>query len=357
MSHYVEKDCSYCTLFNSAYLDRGLAMLHSLINNSADIRIYVLAMDRKTFEVLNGKFLDKVTIIQHDDFATKRLLELKTQRNVAEYCWTCTAKLIEYIFENYNERMCTYIDADLYFYQNPYCLIEEMIQAKCSVQIVEHRFGKGIFATHMRRYSGIFCVQFNTFENTCEARMVLKTWRRQCMEHCSSEQDGKTLGDQKYLEEWPSKYKCVHILKNEGGGLAPWNIFQYRGKRYSEDGAIEIENKYSKELYQLIFYHFHGMELKDDGTSDIGVFTRNIGIDKSLVNMLYRPYIKKLQNERKSLGNNFEGSIQVKVLKKQPIRKRIKERKILENFWEKLYCRIRAELMKTRKSKDVMRIF
>ena len=72
MSHYVEKDCSYCTLFNSAYLDRGLAMLHSLINNSADIRIYVLAMDRKTFEVLNGKFLDKVTIIQHDDFATKR---------------------------------------------------------------------------------------------------------------------------------------------------------------------------------------------------------------------------------------------------------------------------------------------
>lgn len=99
------------------------------------------------------------------------------------------------------------------------------------------------------------------------------------------------------------------------------------------------------------------MELKDDGTSDIGVFTRNIGIDKSLVNMLYRPYIKKLQNERKSLGNNFEGSIQVKVLKKQPIRKRIKERKILENFWEKLYCRIRAELMKTRKSKDVMRIF
>jgi hypothetical protein len=358
MKNYKESDCSYCTLFNSFYLGRGITMIRSLISVSGDIRIYVLAMDDNTFDILSEQSFEKVYLIHHDDFATEELLTLKKQRTVAEYCWTCTAQLIEYVFENYREQICTYIDADLFFYQNPFCLIEEMIKKKCSIQIVEHRFGRGIFANHMRRYSGVFCVQFNTFENTDEARRVLKEWGCQCIEYCSSEQDGMTLGDQKYLEDWPEKYKCVNILENEGGGVAPWNIHKYKGKSYYTSGIINIEDRYSKKIYPLIFYHFHGLELRRDGMADIGVFARNFGIDKKLVVSIYGPYIEKVRKEEEYLDERLEilrkESYKNKNIIKKTVKKTVKEKIFSENLGERIYCRVRAAFMKSRRKKDLM---
>ena len=51
----------------------------------------------------------------------------------------------------------------------------------------------------------------------------------------------------------------VHVLRNEGGGLAPWNIGQYYLKQ--ENGKIEIVNKKTERKFPLIFYHFQGFEL------------------------------------------------------------------------------------------------
>ena len=293
MKDYEESSCCYCTLFNAFYLERGITMLRSLIAHSNEIRIYVLAMDDSTFEILEKIRLPKVVMIRHGDFASAKLLAVKKQRTAAEYCWTCTASFIQYILEEYQEEVCTYLDADLFFYKNPYELVKEMLDAGCSVQIVEHRFGKGIFAEHMRKYSGTFCVQFNTFLNNGDAKQILDAWAEQCIKCCSSIQNGKTLGDQKYLEEWPQKYDCVHILHNEGGGMAPWNIHQYRLWN-AENGIVQIENKKNKEVIELVFYHYHGLQFLKNGKIDLNIFTRNPGIEKKLVEFLYRPYIKKL---------------------------------------------------------------
>lgn len=354
MENYQEKDCSYCTLFNAAYLDRGITMLRSLIKVSGEIRIYVLAMDEETYQVLQELNLEKVFPVRHDDFATKELLKVRKERTVSEYCWTCTAALIQYVLRHCSEKICTYIDADLYFYKNPFCLIEEMTGAGCSVQVVEHRFGKGIFAKHMLRYSGRFCVQFNTFENTEESIRILNRWAGQCLEYCSSVQDGDRLGDQKYLEEWPQKYGCVHILQNEGGGMAPWNIHLYRQKE-DKTGVLRIENRFSGQETELVFYHFHGLQMLGGGKADMNIFTRNLGIQEKLAKELYIPYVKELYQEREALMRAypfiqkiFERSLKVGVTQKG---KRVWHTKELG---EKIYCRLRDVLLKSRKKKDFL---
>lgn len=354
MGKYREEDCSYCTLFNAAYLDRGLAMLRSLSRVSGDIRIYVLTMDEETFCVLQDLKLKKVRLIRHDDFATKELLSVRKERTLSEYCWTCTAALIQYVLTYHSEKICTYVDSDLYFYQNPFCLIEELEKAGGSVQIVEHRFGKGVFAEHMLRYSGRFCVQFNTFDNTEESMRILSEWAGQCLEYCSSVQDGDRLGDQKYLEEWPQKYGCVHILQHEGGGMAPWNIHLYRG-REDAAGKCRIENKYSRECADLIFYHFHGLQMLGDGKADMNIFTRNLGIQKELARKLYVPYVRELYQTRTDLmeaypylQRYFKQSFPVGVTQKGKRRLRMNE------LAEKIYCRLRDIVLKSRKKRDFL---
>ena len=37
----------------------------------------------------------------------------------------------------------------------------------------------------------------------------------------------KQIRNQKYLDEWPTKFKNIHIMQNLGGGLGPWNIENY----------------------------------------------------------------------------------------------------------------------------------
>ena len=176
---------TFCTLFDSNYMDKGLVMYESLKNVADEFKLYILAMDERCESVLKELNLEHVVVISLSNFEDPELLELKKKRARAEYCWTCTASLIDYVFKNYQEDYCTYIDSDLYFYANPKVLIQEMCQADCSVQIVKHNFGTDRRSLEKEKRSGKFCVEFNTFKNDTEGRKILNTWKRQCRNHCS----------------------------------------------------------------------------------------------------------------------------------------------------------------------------
>ena len=228
-------------------------------------------------------------------------MELKKVRARAEYCWTCTASLIDYIFEKYNEEYCTYIDSDLYFYADPKVLIKEMCDADCSVQIVKHNFGSDKRALEKEKEAGKYCVEFNTFKNNEAGRAILKTWKRQCRDHCSMEPG--ELGDQKYLSEWPETYKSVHVLENQGGGVAPWNVARFR---YADKKRKQLLDKKTKEKFDLIFYHYHHLEYIERKCININVFKDRLFVNKELVLDLYIPYLKALEEMKEMLQKRYE---------------------------------------------------
>ena len=312
---------TFCTLFDSNYLDKGLVLYESLKNVMTEFNLYILAMDDKCCSILKEQQLKNVVVISLQEFEDEELLEIKKQRSRAEYCWTCTASFIDYVFETYNEVYCTYIDSDLYFYKNPKVLIEEMLHAKASVQIVEHGFGTGRRARKQEKNSGRFCVQFNTFKNDAAGRELLTTWKQQCRNHCSMETN--EMGDQKYLSEWPAKYKQVHILKHQGGGVAPWNIARFRSS--DKKPGVVIDKK-TKQEYDLIFYHFHHLEYLDDETVNINAFKKGLGAEEKLVLQIYIPYLKALEQAKQKLSKEFNF---VPMIKSHPgFVKRSKQEKI-----------------------------
>ena len=292
---------TFCTLFDSNYLDKGIVLYHSLKASMKDnFKVYILAMDDKCYSILKDMRLSNAEVISLNEFMDEELVEIRKERSRAEFCWTCTASLLDYVFEKYQEEFCTYIDSDLYFYKNPEMLIREMIEAKCSVQIVEHGFGKGKRADRQVKNSGRFCVQFNTFKNDVYGREILNTWKRQCRDRCSMEVNA--MGDQKYLTDWPEKYTKVHVLKHQGGGVAPWNIVRYRHLKNKEGYLLD---KKTKHEFELIFYHFHQLEYMDNGLININAFKHGFGIDEKMIYDIYIPYLKKLDEAKKMLLEEY----------------------------------------------------
>ena len=306
---------NYCTLFDSNYLTRGLAMYESLKRYSNNFHLYIFAFDDGSYKLLKKLGLEYVTIISLKDFENKELLKVKGNRSAGEYCWTCTPSTIKYCIENYNLDSCTYLDADLYFFSNPSVLIEEMKDK--SVLITEHRYTPEY---DQSATSGIYCVQFMTFKNDGNGMKALNWWQVSCNEWCYARfEDGK-FGDQKYLDNWTTRFKGIHELQNLGGGVAPWNVQQY---------------DLSKKEFKLVFYHFHNYKFLEDGKIDLGDYR----LDWKNIAILYTPYTRHLNEITKELIkidkiSDYNGIVKKKKLHwKTPLRTLRRKIKGIHNIY------------------------
>ncbi len=273
---------NFCTLFDSNYLAYGLVMYESLKKNCADFHLFIFAFDEKCEEVLKKLALENVTVISLKDFEDEELLRIKPTRGKGEYCWTCTPSTIFYVLKNFAVPSCTYIDADLYFFSDPKILIEEL--GEKSVSIIEHRYTPKY---DQSKNSGKYCVQFMTFKNDEDGLEVLKWWRERCIEWCFGRVEDGKFGDQKYLDDWMARFNCVRELKNLGGGVAPWNIEQYRFVEENKK-ILGIEKKSGKK-FPLIFFHFHGFKILNKKQIRL---TEGYKISLNARNLIYKNYVE-----------------------------------------------------------------
>lgn len=289
-----------CTLYNSLYLDKGLVLYDSLCECAKDFKLYVLCMDDKCYEVLTNLKQEHHIPVRLSDFEAgdAALLEAKGNRSMGEYCWTCSSSFIRYILKNFGEDNCTYIDADMYFYNAPQILIDEMLRAGKSVMVVPHRFPEEKNA--LAKKVGTFCVEFNTFLNNAESLEVLEFWRNRCLECCSNIGDGIHWGDQKYLDELVEKFTCVHVCKHLGAGIAAWNLKQYMFT--GNDNTIQFIPL--REVTPTIFYHYQSISYVTRRTVSIGISKKD-NVDHSIIDNYYVPYLKKIDSKKTLLAEKY----------------------------------------------------
>lgn len=245
---------NFCTLFDSNYLLKGVAMLRSLFTYCPEAHVHLLCMDEQTREIITALNFPAVTCISLAEIEDAALLEAKKDRSVAEYCWTLSPVLPSYVLANNpGISMLTYIDADLLFYSPLQPLFDEIGDA--SIAIIEHRFMPRL--QHLE-VNGRFCVEWVSFRRDEQGMACLARWREQCVEWCYYRLEDERMGDQKYLDAWPARYSSTHILQHPGAGIAPWNYSQYKFDLLA-DGTPSVDGE------PLIFYHFHQFQLLDNG--------------------------------------------------------------------------------------------
>jgi hypothetical protein len=270
---------NFCTLFDRNYLFKGLTLYHSLVAHASDFHLWILCMDEVTFRILNELALDRISLIRLSEFEDEALRKVKSTRTVAEYCWTCTPCLAFYVLAQ-NPALTTiaYLDADLFFYGNPAPIYEEF--GDRSVMIIEHRFPDDL--KHLE-VNGIYNVGMVIFRNDRSGNECLRWWRDRCLEWCFYRLEDGKMGDQKYLDDWPTRFRGVHVLQHKGAGLALWNLTRYKISR--SNGVTHIDDD------PLIFYHFHQFALLKFGSYDFGDRGHYSPLSHEIRELIYNPYI------------------------------------------------------------------
>jgi hypothetical protein len=236
----------FVTLFNSDYLALGLTLYHSLVSNAQPFRLWVICMDEAVEESLKTFAFPNLSLIPIKDVETKELLEVKPTRSVGEYCWTITPFSSKAVFDrDMNIERVTYVDTDLFFFDDPLILLNEFARSQKHVLITTHAYAPEYDQTLS---SGRFCVQFMTFRRTSESEKVMKWWQDRCIEWCYAEREDGKLGDQMYLDRWPELFgDYVHILQQVDKTFAPWNVAYFEKKL---NGGLNP-----------VFFHFEGLRI------------------------------------------------------------------------------------------------
>ncbi|KAA3653013.1 MAG: glycosyl transferase [Bacteroidetes bacterium] len=316
-----ESDTLYfCTLFDTSYLSRGLALYNSLEKQCQHFKLYIVAFNQKSHDILKTLNLQHAIIISLEAFENERLLSVKPHRGVGEYCWTSTSSVIKYCLETYHLDHCTYLDSDLYFFSSPLPLLSE--NPNKSVLITEHRYTPKYDQSEM---SGIYCVQFMYFKNDELGLKCLNWWVDACIEWCYAiPEDGK-FGDQKYLDDWTERFDGIHELEHLGGGVAPWNVQQYKFE-LQNNKLIGLEKKTNK-VFDVVFFHFHDVRFLNTNEVDFGNYT----LEKDVLDLIYKPYLKAL-DEAKTMVQKVDREIDPHGTRNKPNTLKDKLKRIKRKF-------------------------
>jgi hypothetical protein len=277
----------FVTLFDSNFLPMGMALHESLSAHGQPFHLWILCMDELVEEQLKRISLPNVTLMPLRKAETQEMLSVKGERNRAEYCWTLTPFTYQMVFDSdQNIQRVTYVDADLYFFDSPRVLLDELDASGKHVLITEHAYAPEY--SRGQAVNGRFCVQFLTFRRTPQALKVMRWWQERCIEWCFDRNEDGKFGDQKYLDSWPELFgNEVAIVQQTDKTLAPWNV------NY-------LENKLQGRLAP-VFYHFHGIRITGPDRVQLYRFY-NIGMQGLLLYDLYFKALQKSFATLKALG-------------------------------------------------------
>jgi hypothetical protein len=278
----------FCTLFDSRYTARGLVMLRSLdaYRKSGD-EIVVLTMDRVARQVVDQIGQGRWHSVTLTDLGDAELLTVKETRPSREFCWTCTPALSAWMVRTSCEGdIVVYADADLMFFCAPQVLLSELGDDG-SILIHEHRFSPD--RTEYEKSSGRFNVGFVGFRVGDEARACVERWRSQSIELCILDPDNGHCGDQGYLNEWPTRYPNLRIMRNIGGGVAPWNVNQYVVDRM--DGEPVVDG------VPVVFFHYHSLKTVHGPALGFIAADPAYGYEfpRKTVDVIFQPYARRLR--------------------------------------------------------------
>lgn len=268
-------------------------MMMSLDKNTlAQISWTVLALDEETSKKLTEINRGNIEIIEFSNFQDLDLLSLVGTRPWREICWTSAACLLKYCIEKYsNFEFVGYIDADCYFLGDIEVMLNEIPFAK-NIAIHEHRFSPDR-AIWLER-SGRFNVGVVVGRPGAEYLECVNVWRMQVLDFCGVDLDNGLCGDQTYLNDWPIRYRGLHIFEAIGIGVAPWNLNNYQVS--IDQGQILVDER------PVIFFHFHGLEIRNIGWR-ISVFVPASGYQliSSDIVPLYNLYTRNLLSLSESI--------------------------------------------------------
>ena len=254
--------------------------------------MWVLCLSAECHEAVEKLHWPDLIPIRLTDFENgdAELHIAKANRTTVEYYFTCTPSLPLWILRRNPEvDVITYLDSDLFFFNSPEPVFNEMSDG--SIAIIEHRFDPGL--KDMER-TGIYNVGWLSFRNNEEGLRCLNWCRDRCLEWCHDYVEADRYADQKYLDRFPELFSSVKVITHKGANVAAWNLKNYTLRE--NEGVLYIDGD------PLLFYHFQGLRRIAPGVIDPGVRQYGLRVTSFMQRNLFKPYLEKLSGTQQLLS-------------------------------------------------------
>jgi len=282
----------FCNIVSSSRLYQLIALYYSIEQNIKYFELYVLCMDDETYGILNSIKFEHIHMFSLSQLEDDTLKGIKSDRSINEYCWTLKPTFILHILKQYAfiDRL-TYLDADMFFYNNPIHIFEKGNTA--SVLISKHDFFTELL--YMEKDVGRFNSGFISFKNTRSGISCLVWWKEKCIGWCYDTTVTGQFGDQKYLEQMYELFNDVSIIEVPGVNIGPWNdadkkIYRLRGKLHIDD-------------HPLVLYHYCGFRIYDKNSC---AFTFG-NLCNPVIHSPYMQAVRKAIMQVQAVAPDFDG--------------------------------------------------
>ena len=273
---------NYCTLSDKKYLKQGMALIKSLsVASSEEFKIYYLCLDKETYEKVSKYSCVVAISLSNVENSRPEILKYKERKAYNEYCWSLASTFSRYLLEEELAESVMYVDSDIYFYQDPIIIFEEL--GDKSIGIIRHRHNTSDSP------DGEFNVGIIYFKNDDSGLGCLRWWN-DCLLN-ESRPDLSTCGDQKYLEEFPKMYDVAVLDKTFAHG-APWNYRLYVYDNFHKDGTVVWGDK----VQPFVFNHFSRFSLDHPTSGNYADHTLNYQVfGIPAVHRMYAQYAEEIR--------------------------------------------------------------
>lgn len=294
----------FCMVVSRTRLIQAIACFLSLYKNMDNFKVYILCVDEKCYEFLKEINLDKIVLVTIAELNREDLLAIKASRKLNQYCWTLKPGFIKHIFtlDDLINRV-TYIDSDLFFYQNPNVIFENQPDASVllsSGEIFLPMYSKEFNQT-MQTLTGNFNSGFISFKKDINGLQCVNWWDKMCVDSCTSNPEDNKFGDQKYLDDMPFLFNNVYEITTQGINIGHWNYLKYKFT-VSNDNVMVNNNK-------LIFYHFSGFRIISK--YDIRQVHEEDRVNIPFIYQIYKRALGKIIDDVEKIDPNFKEYITV----------------------------------------------
>ncbi|ODS23488.1 hypothetical protein AB835_08625 [Candidatus Endobugula sertula] len=269
----------YITVVSSQYVAISFCLAKALTQQGKRFAIY--CVDDEAADFLYSMPIPNGNIYRPIDFESERVKQIKQERSVSEYCWTCKSIALQHALDNISSiEWAVYLDSDIMVYADP----DESLPEHGHVLLTPHYPSTPHFEDYMANV-GDYNAGYIAFRNTTQGRAALSWWRNQCEVNCSVITEANKYGDQYYLNQMAVLFEGVVKNSHKGLNTAPWNIL---GKIVViRDSRVYIDDD------PLLVYHMQGFRIIAKNVFDL--YCGEVRIPKSVRYFIYMPYVSHIQ--------------------------------------------------------------
>jgi hypothetical protein len=298
-------DVDYCTIVTKSHLSYARVLAKTLQEHNPNSKFFVLLADQRDeyFDPENEPF-DLITLEELDN--QEDIQRMCFYYTPSELCFCLRAWLHEYMFQNSPFEKWIYLDADMIVCHSLNRISDQLDHT--SIMLSPHLINidppqsidvKAIrrLESYLLRNGGIYNGGFLALRRTEESEAFIRYFKDRLRMYGFDNRPMQS-GDQFWLTCVPLYFRDVSVLRDPGGNLAYWNLFE-RNIKQDSSGEIRVNGE------PLLFFHFAGFDMNTPHKLTTYALSSELKIVPSSIAKLAKNYRRLLIDNGYEVSSNY----------------------------------------------------